>query len=420
VKKTKMPMASPGPWLSAQYPSLSDDEKAALLEDLRTYYKAESLTLAAQIGDDPKGVAAKVREYRRIYARGKKRQAHAMPASDLEVTDDAELIDDATARPLGAWLTPEENARAGAMMRFWAHLAALDPDVQRFRREILGGKLLATLEDAAAFLSSPALAVFSHRDFVESRVPLVGHVAHVIEDRRTIDGETRVRRVSMRLTPSNVTIERTYTSEHLEPIVSIYYPNPATRAFESQWVRAGSVLHDLLDLSETLVRRCEWKEEHAPLFVVSGEIPYRSPLDAGTPISLRAGAGVQQFVTLKIEPWVSAKTVRESYQRLQREVYREQIPKSVSIRNAHLFGYALRYMGEGGSLPAESMRKTIFTEWNALQSDASMKFADLGDFNRALRETHGRFLRLHSDRDAFYRRSGAKRVDSHPDSQRRQ
>jgi hypothetical protein len=392
----------PEEWLRACFPRIAGWEISRLLPDLRRYYRVSGLKLETEIADDPDGVKSKVREYRKLYkANGLDAPLPARSAA-YEHGDVREIIDISNTR-MGNWLSPEEHARAEAMMRFWARLAEFDPNVQRFRREALGGETLPTLEAAAAFLSSDALAIFSRQELEDLGVPLVGHTAQVSETTRTVDGDKITWQVTMRLMPPGITIERTYMEVAGGPRVFIHYPDIAQEMFCPKPVRPGSVLHDLLRVSEPLARRYAWRECDAPLFVVSGLIPRREPLEFSIQTSVNAGSGIQRFVAAKIEPHTSVKTVRDGYQRVQREAYGQRIPKPVSIRNARLFGYATRYMGEGGTLPPTSRRREMFEEWNDLQSDASMKFATLDDFNRAVRDTHRRFLRVHTDYGALYR-----------------
>jgi hypothetical protein len=391
----------PEEWLRACFPKIADWEISRLLPDLRRYYRVSGLKLETQIADDADGVKSKVREYRKLYKANGVDAPLPARSTAHEHGDVRQMIDISNSR-MGNWLSPQEHARAEAMMRFWARLAELDLNVQEFRREVLGDETLPTLE-AAAFLSSDALALFSRQELEELGVPLVGHTAQVSETTRTVDGDEITWRVTMRLMPPGITIERGYTEVASGPRAFIHYPDIAQEMFCPKQVRPGSVLHDLLCVSEPLARRYAWHEWDAPLFVVSGLIPRREPLEFSIQTSVHAGSGIQRFVTAKIEPHTSVKTVRDGYQRIQREAYGQRIPKPVSIRNARLFGYATRYMGEGGTLPPASERREIFEGWNDSQSETSMKFATLDEFNRAMRDTHRRFLRVHTDYGALYR-----------------
>ncbi len=299
-------------------------------------------------------------------------------------------------------LLPAESARAGAMAQFWARLAEQTPEVEQFRSEVLGGRLLDTMEAATAFLSSPALAFFTLSELRSVGVPLVGHTAEVLERTHSFRAGRNIWWVSMRLTPPGIVLERTREEPMRNDKLLIAYPPEEPEEWvRHQPVRRGSVLHELLQVAEPLAPPYGWEDWHAPVFVVSGLVPPRSPLQVSTPTTWHARSGYQPYITLKVEPWLSIETVRAAYQQAQKQVYGGKVPQLVGVRNARLIGFVARYMGASGELPSSDQRRAIYEEWKRTQTDDEMQFPNLQEFNRALEQTHRRFLSLHSSPSSF-------------------
>jgi hypothetical protein len=82
-------------------------------------------------------------------------------------------------------------------------------------------------------------------------------------------------------------------------------------------VKSGSILGELRNLSDKLARGYPWWESETGWFVLTGATPWVAP------VTLQArGLGhddlfERQFVTIKVEPWISEETIRRTYREAQ-------------------------------------------------------------------------------------------------------
>src|SRR5262249_45922503 len=85
-------------------------------------------------------------------------------------------------------LHPTERDRANTLAIYLARQAATLPLVRRFRMDVLGGIILSP-EQAASLLLSPALQRLPRTEFARLGIPVVGHDAHILEERedRTVE-----------------------------------------------------------------------------------------------------------------------------------------------------------------------------------------------------------------------------------------
>jgi hypothetical protein len=83
-------------------------------------------------------------------------------------------------------LSPDDPIalRADALCVYWAKLAEADSEVRSFRRKVLEGKAVSANE-AGELLSSPATSLISPEAFARNDVPIVGHTAKFIVQKRS-------------------------------------------------------------------------------------------------------------------------------------------------------------------------------------------------------------------------------------------
>ncbi len=122
-------------------------------------------------------------------------QAHLVNSRREDVAAFKDLGGDAT-----AWTTPHRKGdtsvradlspddpialRADALCVYWAKLAEADSEVRSFRRKVLEGKAVSANE-AGELLSSPATSLISQEAFARNDVPIVGHTAKFIVQKRS-------------------------------------------------------------------------------------------------------------------------------------------------------------------------------------------------------------------------------------------
>lgn len=81
--------------------------------------------------------------------------------------------------------------RAEAFSLYLAKVANQDPELKRFREDVLDNNLTRSMEDAIALCYSPAAALFTADWLKQKGVPIFGHRARVLEFKRTDSGWPR-------------------------------------------------------------------------------------------------------------------------------------------------------------------------------------------------------------------------------------
>jgi hypothetical protein len=237
-----------------------------------------------------------------------------------------------------------EGERAQTLGWYLYLRAYLDPAVQKFRKDVLGGEVLSK-EDAYRYVRQPRLAragdddTASRQDRIRDEPPS-GHLTF-----RTSEG-------------------RGY--EFIE-----YYP--------------GSVLERLHNLCEDLIQRvCHpWSEAEAARFVLTGEAPLPKALYARAD-SFVSDSLTYGIITLKVEPWVAAQTVSEAYQFLQMQ-FLDRKPRALSRRNLWVARFVMEYLLRlidteiDQGTPRPSWRE-LMNRWNEENQDAT--YDDERQFNR--------------------------------------
>jgi hypothetical protein len=121
-----------------------------------------------------------------------------------------------------------------------------------------------------------------------------------------------------------------------------------------------SVLGDLHNKVSRLIKRYPWEELDAVWFVLTDETPWVAPLTwqfrgIGEDDSWRYG-----YITLKVEPWVSASVVARVYSDLQHQLLGKD-NKRVGEKNRELFCFVIARMKPDGSLPKA---RELVKEWD--------------------------------------------------------
>ncbi len=244
--------------------------------------------------------------------------------------------DDEVSKPPMLELGDIESPRSKALEEYIAKIASCERSVYNFRDWFLGGRVLSH-EQARALVSSPAAAYLPPYYFNpqgEIQVPLVGHVATPAEMEPVEsdeDGPYTAVKVFVDPPGRELTAKVRGTNELLVPGED-GRPRKVT-------VSEYSVLNDVRRINSRLLRWRPWKEEETTWFVLTGEPP-AVPAAAGRFRASRTPVITYGTITMTIQPWVSAKTVRDFYQRLQGRLVTEK-PRASSKRNLAVFRFVM-------------------------------------------------------------------------------
>ena len=233
-------------------------------------------------------------------------------------------------------LKDEELERSRIFSEYVSRVANMDDNVRRFRSKYLDGGTI-TPDCARTLLTSPAAAIWPSLEFHVSGFPLLGHTHRNVGERHDDRGRYMVAEVYD--APSGV--GRTVTDRRPLEAGAWSVTEQARGSLSNSedareikgWdllafsdeehginrvcVQPGSVLGELRSRVHKLILRYPWQEWEATWFVLTGKTPRIAP------VTLQArGVGTgdvfqRQFVTMKVEPWISEETVRRTYREAQ-------------------------------------------------------------------------------------------------------
>lgn len=238
-----------------------------------------------------------------------------------------------------------ENLRAAVVSEYLAKVAALDPQVVRFRNDVLNSELL-TPEQAHTFFSSPATRFLSCDVWRTFGIP-AKHTAALLDENfgRTEDGPFHW--VQVQTNPPGET--------H-----AVFIPNPQSydtliyRAEDGQPKGAtfwpGSVLGGLRKLSKELTKSHPWNIDEATWFVLTGEHPIVGPIKAKINSSWTVGTRAHATISLTVQPWVPPETVEIVYRQLQKQAIGGNYGR-ISDKNLNLLRFVTERADSAGNLP---------------------------------------------------------------------
>ncbi len=260
-------------------------------------------------------------------------------------------------------LSTGESLRALAASEYLAKDAERLPEVQRFRQDILDGRLL-TRQEVTVFLASRAAQCFSLWEFQVRGVPPARHSARIVNENATygdcyhvvihveppsVDWTFERKPVGVVWSGSN----RALGHKHVMPIIE-------GRPIDA-WYWNGSVIDDLMELDRVLreERHYPWTTFDGAWLVMTGEAPIVRPLTAA--ISRRMGSHSNRVtITMTVEPWVSVGTLASYYRQRQRELLRRH-NRPISERRLVLVRFVLAQTDEQGEVPSW---RVMMQEWN--------------------------------------------------------
>jgi hypothetical protein len=286
-----------------------------------------------------------------------------------------------------------ENERAAALSEVLAQKAAMHHAVVRFRKEILGGRLLGP-DEAHAFVTSPAVRFFWRPWFEEWEIPLLRHDARIDsqdEDHHELGVNVLKsgfrpeidRYVSVFLDPPGITksvlhgpptirvpaglaVDKRYLGHEEHDGVTVespevVFPFPSNGAIRKVRALPGSLLSELHDLSGLLVELYDWRQEQAGWFVLTGETPRIEPITVSASLltGYRRIAPVWT-VSLEVAPWVDAKEVTRIYREIQKQILQGDNSR-VKVRNLAILRFVTAQTAAQGKRPPW---RTLLERWN--------------------------------------------------------
>lgn len=166
----------------------------------------------------------------------------------------------------------------------------------------------------------------------------------------------------------------------------------------------GSLLERLRDLSESLRRDLYplWTQPEAAWVIVTGEVREVPKCLEGEVESFSNDHLTHGFITLRVEPWITADTVTRTYQYLQSLMLRRR-PRALSERNLAMTRFVLRQLRDliaHGLEDEEELTKmswrSVMGEWN--EAHPEWAYDDERQFYRDCRRIAGAVARPYDER----------------------
>jgi hypothetical protein len=287
----------------------------------------------------------------------------------------------------------------------------ISSEVTDFRVKYLDDKLLSP-QQAWTLLASPVTAHWPRLAFQVLRVPVVGHTYEVREGLSDERGpyslvevplpspkvESFKDRRPLKPGPWQIPHQPESARSNRKPKRELEAPGgswkiltfPGEDGYPHRvFTRPRSVLGDLHDKVSRLIKQYPWEEPDAVWFVLTGETPWVAPLTwqfRGT------GSGPDSwmygYITLKVEPWVSASVVERVYSDLQHKLLGKD-NRRVGEKNRELFRFVTEHRNSDGSLPkARELVKEwdyVYPQWRYGHADTEQVRRFRRDYNLARR-----------------------------------
>jgi hypothetical protein len=246
-----------------------------------------------------------------------------------------------------------ERLRADVLSEYLAKMAAINPEVIRFRSDVLTGELL-TLEQARAFLSSPATRYLKREVWQTYGIP-ARHIATLLDENRGRTEDGPFHWVRLRTDPPG--------EEH-----TVFIPNPqsydslylAEDGFRRITFWPGSVLGELRTLCKELTKVHPWDIDQATWFVLTGETPFVRPIRAKKQETWLIDGRAYTTISLTVQPWVPPEQVETVYRQLQKQVIGGAHGR-VSDKNLNLLRFVIDRADGSGNLPKG---KGLVKDWD--------------------------------------------------------
>jgi hypothetical protein len=245
--------------------------------------------------------------------------------------------------------TPEagqyERLRADVLSEYLAKMAAINPEVVRFRSDVLTGELL-TPEQALAFLSSPATRYLKLEVWQTYGIP-ARHTPTLLDEVRGRTEDGPFHWVRLRTDPPGeehaVFIPNSQSYDSLTYLVGDGRPKRVRF-----W--PGSVLGELRKLCKELTKAHPWDIDQATWFVLTGETLFVRPIRARKQETWLIDGRAYTTISLTVQPWVPPEQVETVYRQLQKQVIGGAHGR-VSDKNLNLLRFVAERADGSGNLP---------------------------------------------------------------------
>lgn len=334
-------------------------------------------------------------------------------------------------------LKDAELERSWVFSEYVSRIASRNDNVRRFRSKYLNGDLINP-DRARTLLTSPAAAIWPFLEFHVSGFPLLDHIHRVVEEghddrgryvlAEVYDAVSGVRRTVTDRRPLEAGAwsvagrarDALSNSEDAREIGKtgnwklLAFPDEE-HGINRVCVRPGSVLGDLRARVHKLILRYPWQESEAAWFVLTGETPWVAPVTLQARGIGTEGMFERQFVTIKVEPWVSEATVRRTYREAQVRMLRGD-NRPAKSKQLDLFRFVSSKTNPFtlyGRERAEAA-KILVPEWDcenpadAYGSDTSRFWRDYDRALRLVAQPMAAAERREEERQARERRRGAR------------
>lgn len=212
------------------------------------------------------------------------------------------------------------DTRLEVLSKILALEASRLPEVQRFRQEVLGGRLLA-VEDIPRWIEEQMRKEGPATVFVSLQVALPPNA----RPRDSREALAMAKQVLATAEPVRMALEReTLECPGPPPGVEMEDAAAAVLAATPGWryrlsIRFGGTLWRLKRLVQQLTRLYPWREHQAVAFVLAGLVPVLSRASARVPLVFTSP---WERIVLELDPRLPASEVALLYRRLRGEVYR--------------------------------------------------------------------------------------------------
>ncbi len=276
--------------------------------------------------------------------------------------------------------------RAEAFSLYLAKLAHEDPNVKRFRREVLGDGATPSVGEAEALLFSPAAALLSAAWFKENGVPIIGHTAGVVKLQRLsprwpyrVRGKVKVKWDGGQILSPFEGVA--LSSDPFERGAVGSEPIPALK---------GSMISDLVLVDEHLRGRFPWRPLHrdvmqVPMFLLTGRVPWVEPIRATVP---EGYPDLYQTVDITVWPWVPVEEVTSLYERARKEL---NPTPTTSPKRLALLVFVMMHpdveVSSEGEKPKVPPWRELLRSWNEQYPEGNKwHYPDVRNFRRDFNE----------------------------------
>ena len=244
-------------------------------------------------------------------------------------------------------LSSLELQRKAALEEYLAMCGACDADVYLFRKKVLGGQTISSV-NARQLIGSPAARVVPKADFENLDIPFLDHTAKLVDHKSDLVTKGRRYRATIFVDPPGLTRQVEMVTWSGTPqtdnqrLVELDYLDEEGKVRNVQ-VWSISLLGELREIGEKLSERYRWQSAQAVWFVLTGEIPAVPALRVtrSFPSSMYHH---DALITVEASPWVSSKTVEQAFRKAQVETLGSRGGRRIGKKNLKLLRFVIEHI----------------------------------------------------------------------------